>query len=221
MAAMSWFTTTRDTSTDRAHPLGSGTALLVVGAVLIAAPVVVLVGELMDLRGATGNGVERFAVPLMLAWAAVMFLIARTAHPAAAWVGLIGVTVQLTALQDMASSSIVIVLESVGFIAFAIALWSVWWIPRILPLNLVAFPVMDAITQSTSGLLELTWFIVLSASCIVVAARVRYAGMERPMPEPLQINGCSPMRSCAPGRTCCSSAGRQPLNRQGLTGPFG
>lgn len=204
------------------HPLWAGHVLLVMGAVLVAAPVAVLIGEVLSMRGApVGTDVQRLSIPLMLGWAAVMFLIARTAHPAAAWVGLVGVTVQLTALQGMASSSIIIALESIGFIAFAIALWRVWWIPRILPLNLVAFPVVDAITRSTSGLLELTWFIVLSASCIVVAARVRYAGTTRPAPEPLRITGCSPMRACAPGRTCCTGGGREMLNRQGLTGPFG
>ncbi len=207
---------------ERRRPLPSPTALMIGRIIIVSGPLGLLIAHLAGLARTEPDqpALIRLAVPLLLGWAAVLFLITRSVAPIPAWIGLIAMTVQLTATRGLADGPALLAVESVGFIAFAIALWRVWWVPRILPIMIVAFPVVDVVTPLHSRPIELTMFAILTAASLVVARRLTLAGTDVPRRTVSAPDTCSPFRSCAPGRTCCAPAQRVPLSRQGVTRTF-
>ncbi|MCX6431324.1 MAG: hypothetical protein NTX29_00575 [Actinobacteria bacterium] len=214
--------TTAPRTYERRRPLPSPTALMIGRIIIVSGPLGLLLAHLAGLtRAEPGQpAVIQLAVPLLLGWAAVLFLITRAVAPIPAWIGLIAMTVQLTAVRGLADGPILLAIESVGFIAFAIALWRVWWIPRVLPMMIVAFPVVDVVTPLHSRLIELSMFAILIAASLMVARRLSLAGTDLPDRMVTAPDTCSPFRSCAPGRTCCAPTSRVPLSRQGVTRTF-
>jgi hypothetical protein len=198
---------TRESYRTSVLPDLSGRGATAARTLVVAGPVALLGAQLAaNLQPVTSaeSLLSRVAVPLMLAWAAVLFLITRISAPVAAWTGLVAVTLQLTLVQDVSRGWLTLVVEGVGFGAFAVALWSLWWVPKAVPLLLMAFPVVDVLTPGHSNLLELSVFALLVAVSLVLAVRMTSVGR----PEPAAIVAapflCSPNRACAPGRTCCA-----------------
>jgi hypothetical protein len=142
----------------------------------------------------------------MLAWAVVLFLITRVAAPRAAWTGLVAVTLQLTLVQEVTDGWLLLAIESVGFVAFAVALWQLDWVPRIVPALLVAFPVVDTLTPRHANVAELAAFTMFVAAGLVLsrALSATQARATRPDVTVEWPQACSPLRACAPGRTCCT-----------------
>jgi hypothetical protein len=198
----------------------SGRGAVVARTLVIAGPLALLGAALAAyLQSASGAGalLSRVAVPLMLAWAVVLFLITRVAAPRAALIGLVAVTLQLTLVQEVTDGWLLLAIESVGFVAFAIALWQLAWVPRIVPVLLVAFPVIDALTPRHASVAELAAFTMFVAAGLVLAARI--ATQEAPLRVDAAPRGCSPYRSCSSGRACCVSRdARLPLRMQGPLG---
>jgi hypothetical protein len=143
------------------------------------------------------------AVPLMLAWATVLFLMARGAAPVASWTGLVAVTLQLTLVQEVADGWLLLLTEAVGFVAFAVALSRLWWVPRGVVALFVAFPAVDALTAEHSNALQVSLFALFMGAGLVLAARLRLAGSDPPAVVVEVPFSCSPYRACVPGRTCC------------------
>jgi hypothetical protein len=173
---------------------------------VVAGPVALLSAQLVtnsDVSSGAGTVLSRVAVPLMLAWAAVLFLVTRSAAPVAAWTGLVAVTLELTLVQEFADGWLLLMSEAVGFVAFAVALSRLWWVPRGVLAMFVAFPLVDAFTTEHSNLLQLVGFSAFAGAGVVIAARMRLAGSD---PQEVVVEapmGCSRYRTCMPGRTCC------------------
>lgn len=146
---------------------------------IVVGPLALLGAHLAsDIQSVAGAGqlLGRVAVPLMLAWAVVLFLITRTVAPIAAGIGLVGVTLQVTLFQEVTHGWVLLVVEFVGFAAFAVALSRLWWVPRVVPVALVAFPVVDVLTPEHATLLEVAAFAGFVAVGLVLAVRLRWAG---------------------------------------------
>jgi len=148
----------------------------------VAGPVALLLADVATSLSA-GQGTQRLlsaaAVPLMLAWAAVLFLVTRTASPVASWVGLVAVTLQLTFVQQVADGWAQLTVEAVGFVAFAVALWPLWWVPRSVPVLLVTFPVFDVLTPEHSNLVVTVVFALLVGATLLLARRMSLVGVDR------------------------------------------
>ncbi|MEI6361358.1 MAG: hypothetical protein WCP95_04435 [Actinomycetes bacterium] len=187
---------------------------------VVAGPLALLGAALAAyLQSASSAGalLSRVAVPLMLAWAVVLFLITRVAARRAAWIGLVAITLQLTLVQEVTDGWLLLAIESVGFVAFAVALWQLSWVPRIVPALLVAFPVVDAFTPRHASVAELAAFTMFVAAGLVLAARM--ATDEKGLRVVEATRTCSPYRACSSGRECCAGRdARLPLRMQGPLG---
>jgi hypothetical protein len=170
----------------------SGRGAAAAKTLLVAGPVALLGAQLAaHLQSASGleTVLDRVAAPLMLAWAAVLFLLARRAAPVAAWTGLVAVTLQVSLVQQVTDGWVLLTVETVGFVAFAVALWRLAWVPRLVPVLLVAFPVVDAFTPGHGNLLATLGFAAFVAAALVLAARMgprqeREPLLEAPQPQP-------------------------------------
>lgn len=148
----------------------------------VAGPVALLLADVSTtLSAAQGMQflLRAAAVPLMLAWAAVLFLVTRPVSPVASWVGLVAVTLQLTFVQQVAGAWAVLAVETVGFVAFAVALWPLWWVPRAVPVMLVAFPVLDVLTPEHSNLVVTVLFALFVGASLLLAKRMSLVGAVR------------------------------------------
>ena len=160
----------------------SGRGAAAAKTLIVAGPLALLGSQVAaNLQSTSGEvALSRVAVPLMLAWAAVLFLITRATAPVAAWTGLVAVTLQVTLVQEVTEGWVLLTIESVGFIAFAVGLARVWWVPRIVPVLLVALPVLDALAPQRASLVTLVSFAGVVAVGLVLAVRMRWAGSEAP-----------------------------------------
>jgi len=159
----------------------SGRGATAAQALLVAGPIALLGASLAANLQATSNAeaaLNRLAVPLMLAWAAALFLVIRTTAPVAAWTGLVAVTVQVTLVQEVSDGWLLLAVEAIGFTAFAVGLWRLLWVPKLVPVLLVAVPVVDALTPSQGSLLQLASVAAFVAVGLVLAACLR-AGDDR------------------------------------------
>jgi len=195
----------------------SGRGAAMARAFVVAGPLALLGAELaayVQSASRTEAVLSRVAVPLMLAWAVVLFLITRAAAPRAAGTGLVAVTLQLTLVQEVTDGALLLLVEAVGFWAFAVALWHLAWVPRAVPVLLVAFPIVDAVTPRHASLAELGAFSMFVAAGLVLAGRIdREAKVEAVLMGP---RGCSPYWACSPGRACCVSRDtRLPIRMHG------
>jgi hypothetical protein len=154
----------------------SGRGAAAAKAFMVAGPATLLVAGLTANLPA-GSGTEaallRLAGPLMLAWAAVLFLVTRVTAPVAAWTGLVAVTLQVTLVREATQGGVVIAVESVGFIAFAMALGRQRWVPRVVPVLFVAFPVVALLTPDHANPVQLIGFAAVVAVGLVLAIRLR------------------------------------------------
>ena len=163
----------------------SGRGATAAQALFVAGPIALLGAQLAANLQATSNAeaaLNRLAVPLMLAWAAALFLVIRTTAPLAAWTGLVAVTVQVTLVQDVSDGWLLLAVEAIGFTAFAVGLWRLAWVPRFVPVLLVGVPVIDALTPSHGDLLQLASVAAFVAVGLVLAACLR-AGDDRAVVE--------------------------------------
>jgi hypothetical protein len=198
----------------------SGRGATVARTLVVAGPLALLGAELaayMQSASRTEVMLGKVAVPLMLAWAVVLFLISRKAAPGAWWIGLVAVTLQLTLVQEVTQGWVLVVIEAIGFTAFAVALWRLSWVPRMVPMLLVAFPIVDALTPQHASLAELGAFTMFVAAGLVLAMcidrEVEATGVI------VRPQACSPYRTCSPGRECCvSRATRMPIRMHGPLG---
>ena len=159
----------------------SGRGATAAQALFVAGPIALLGAQLAANLQGTSNAeaaLNRLAVPLMLAWAAALFLVIRTTAPLAAWTGLVAVTVQVTLVQDVSDGWLLLAVEAIGFTAFAVGLWRLAWVPRFVPVLLVGVPVIDALTPSHGDLLQLASVAAFVAVGLVLAACLR-AGDDR------------------------------------------
>ncbi len=157
----------------------SGRGATAAQALFVAGPIALLGAQLAANLQATSNAeaaLNRLAVPLMLAWAAALFLVIRTTAPAAAWTGLVAVTVQVTLVQEVSDGWLLLAVEAIGFTAFAVGLWRLAWVPRFVPVLLVAVPVVDALTPSHGSLVQLASVGAFVAIGLVLAACLRTGG---------------------------------------------
>jgi hypothetical protein len=148
----------------------------------VAGPAVLLLAQLATSLSAVqglSTVLAAAAVPLMLAWAAVLFLVTRAVSPVTSWLGLVAVTLQLTFVQQVADTWLQLTVETVGFVAFAVALWPLWWVPRSVPVLLALFPVVDVLTPQQSNLVVLVVFALFVAASLVLARRMSLA-VDRP-----------------------------------------
>lgn len=178
----------------------SGRETTAARAFVVVGPLALLGAQLAaNVQAVAGAGqlLGRVAVPLMLAWAVVLFLITRTSAPVAAWVGLVAVTIQVTLVQEVTQGWVLVAVELVGFAAFAVALARLWWVPRAVPFALVAFPVVDAFTPGHSSLLEAAAFAGFVAVSLVLAVRLRWAGTEPPATGTVEREWVGPRRLTA------------------------
>jgi hypothetical protein len=162
---------------------------------IVAGPLALLGAQLTagfqsDVRAETLLG--QVAIPLMLAWAAVLFLLTRQVAPLAAWIGLVALTLQLTLVQQVADGMLLLVVEAVGFVSFAVALSQLWWVPAVVPLVLVGFPLVDAFSVDHSNLLAVLGVALFVAVGMVLAARLRQVGSDPPEPSLEWTEGWSP-----------------------------
>ena len=163
---------TRESYRTSALPDLQGRGATVARTFVVAGPLALLGAQLAAYLQSASRAealLGRVAVPLMLAWAVVLFLITRSAAPRAAWIGLLAVTLQLTLVQEVTDGWLLLVVEAVGFSAFAVALWQLSWVPRAVPVLLVAFPVVDAISPRHASLAELGAFTMFVAAGLVLA----------------------------------------------------
>jgi hypothetical protein len=210
----------RESYRTSALPDISGRGATVARTLVVAGPLALLGAELaayVQSASRTEVMLGRVAVPLMLAWAVVLFLITRKAAPRASWIGLVAVTLQLTLVQEVTQGWVLVVIEAIGFTAFAVALWQLTWVPRVVPMLLVAFPVVDAFTPQHASLAELGAFTMFVAAGLVLAVRInREAASTRVI---VRSQACSPYRACSPGRECCASRDtRMPIRMHGQLG---
>lgn len=161
----------------------SGRGATAAQALFVAGPIALLGASLAANLQATSNAeaaLNRLAVPLMLAWAAALFLVIRTTSPISAWIGLVAVTLQVTLVQEVSDGWMLLAVEAVGFTAFAVGLWRLSWVPRFVPVLLVAVPLVDAVTPSQGSLLQLASIAAFVAVGLALAACLR-AGDNRPV----------------------------------------
>ena len=143
---------------------------------VVAGPIALLGAQVaanLQETSTAGAALSRLAVPLMLAWAAVLFLIIRNTSPVAAWTGLVAVTLQVTLVQEVSDGLTLLVVESVGFAAFAVGLWRLSWVPRVVPVLLVFVPVLDAFTSVRGSPMRLVSVAAFVAVGLLLAARMR------------------------------------------------
>jgi hypothetical protein len=198
---------TRESYRTSVLPDISGRGATAARTLIVAGPVTLLGAQLaasLQSAASAESVLSRVAVPLMLAWSAVLFLITRVSAPVAAWTGLVSVTLQLTLLQDLSAGWLTLAVEMVGFGSYAVALWSLWWVPRPVPVILVAFPVIDAVTPGHANLLEMSVFALLVGVSLVIAVRLTSAVRPEPAAIAEPALSCSRYRACRPGRTCCA-----------------
>ena len=162
----------------------SGRGATAAKALFVAGPIALLGAQLAANLQATSNAgaaLSRLAVPLMLAWAAALFLVIRTTSPVAAWTGLVAVTLQVSLVQEVADGWMLLGVETVGFLAFAVGLWRLAWVPRVVPVLLVAVPVVDLLTPNSGSLLQLVSVAAFVAVGLLLAAGMRDSGSVAPV----------------------------------------
>lgn len=146
---------------------------------IVAGPLALLGSQVSaHLQATSGAGLvlERVAVPLMLAWAAVLFIVTRSVARIAAWIGLVAVTLQVSLVQEVSDGWVLLAVEAVGYVAFAVATWRLWWVPRLVPVLLVVFPIVDAFTPTYASPMEVLAFGAFVTVGLVLAVRMRWAG---------------------------------------------
>ncbi len=144
-------------------------------ALLVAGPVVLLGAQLTAFAQAASSAeaaLSRAAVPLMLAWAAVLFLVTRAAAPVAAWTGLVAVTLQVTLVQELTDGWLLLAVEALAFVAFAVGLQRLAWVPRAVPALMVAVPLLDLLAPEGGGLLSTVTFALVVAVGLLLAWRL-------------------------------------------------
>ena len=154
----------------------SGRGATAAKTLFVAGPIALLGAQLAANLQVTSNAeaaLSRLAVPLMLAWAAALFLVLRTTSPVAAWTGLVAVTLQVTLVQEVSDGWMVLTVETIGFVAFAVGLWRLAWVPRVVPVLLVGVPVVDAVTPNSGSLLQLVSVAAFVAVGLMLAAGMR------------------------------------------------
>ncbi len=160
----------------------SGRGATAAKAIFVAGPAVLLGAALAANLQSTSNAevaLSRVAVPLMLAWAAALFLLVRTVVPVAAWTGLVAVTLQVSLVQEVSDGWLLLAVEAVGFSAYAVGLWQLQWVPRAVPVLLVAVPVVDAMTPNSGSLLQLASVAAFVAVGLLLAAGMRGTSAQR------------------------------------------
>jgi hypothetical protein len=168
-------------------PAITGRVRTLVAVFLIAGPGSVLVAAVVNALASdqpVSAAIDQVAVPLMLGWAATLFLLTRTEAPVLATVGLVAMTVELTTLSGHAAPSLVLATELVGFGAFALALHRTWWVPRIVPWLMIAFPVIDMWTPEHANPVQVLSFALFTMSFVAVAVRLPNYGLAAPTLEP-------------------------------------
>lgn len=175
---------------------------------LVVAGPVALLGAQLAATLQSGSGAEemltRAAAPLMLAWAAVLFLVTRQRTHVAAWTGLVAVTLQVTLLEGVAQTWLPLLAQAVGFVAFAVALWQQDWVPRFVPALLVVFPVVDAVAPAQGGLLATAAFASFVAAALALSVSMKPT-VARQSAAPVF---CGHRRTCGSGATCRVATGR-------------
>jgi hypothetical protein len=169
-------------------PVLTGRGATAARALLVAGPVALLGAQLMAFVQAASNAeaaLSRAAVPLMLAWAAVLFLVTRAAAPVAAWTGLVAVTLQVTLVQEVTDGWLLLLVESLAFVAFAVALQRLSWVPRAVPALMVAVPMLDLLTREHAGLPSTAAFALVVAVGLLLAWRLNdVVGGDAPVERP-------------------------------------
>lgn len=156
----------------------SGRGATAAKTLFVAGPIALLGAQLAANLQDTSNAeaaLSRLAVPLMLAWAAALFLVLRTTSPVAAWTGLVAVTLQVTLVQEVSDGWMLLAVETIGFVAFAVGLWRLAWVPRVVPVVLVGLPVVDAVTPNSGSLLQLVSVAAFVAVGLMLAGGMRGA----------------------------------------------
>lgn len=183
----------------------SGRGATAAQALFVAGPIALLGASLAANLQATSNAeaaLNRLAVPLMLAWAAALFLVIRTTSPVAAWIGLVAVTLQVTLVQEVSDGWMLLAIEAVGFTALAVGLWRLSWVPRFVPVLLIAVPLVDAVTPSQGSFLQLASIASFVAVGLALAACLR-TGDNRPVIDdaPVWVGRTGPRVSARSGTT--------------------
>lgn len=159
----------------------SGRGATAARALIVAGPVALLGAQLAASLQATSHAqaaLSRLAVPLMLAWATVLFLVIRSSLPTAAWTGLVAITLQVTVVQEVSDGWMLMIVETLGFVAFAVGLWRLAWVPRLVPVLLAVVPVIDAVTPNRGDLLQLLSVATFVAVGLMLAACLPGVGNE-------------------------------------------